>query len=249
MTLRHLEWLIEELVPDPEVILYEILPYSPAEADQIVQCLFDLAGFDVRQTSDNPARAALVRQAFRFIVEAAGARQAQLDLHELERDLGKPTWRDRLRDLRNDRRQFTRVVRNKSARAALHWALVDSGFDIRAGPRWLHYLRDRPDVLRETIIRALEEPRLQDCGGRPERLDRVLLIVGVSRAYELLTGEALGRNVTSETKTRQGGTSTGPGFQLASICLKPLDPKITDHAVDWAIRRCSGKANGLKLSY
>jgi hypothetical protein len=33
MTLSHLEWLIEEAVPDPEVILYEILPYSPARAD------------------------------------------------------------------------------------------------------------------------------------------------------------------------------------------------------------------------
>ena len=140
-----------------------------------------------------------------LIVDAARARQALLDLDEIERDLGKPPWRDLLQDLRHDRRRFAAAISDKSARIALRWALGDLGQAARAGRRWLHYLRDNPAVLRKTIDRALEARLLQRDAGRTDRVDRVVLVEGVARAYELLTGKPLGRSVTAETKSRPGG--------------------------------------------
>jgi hypothetical protein len=113
----------------------------------------------------------------------------------------------------------------------------------RAGHRWLHYLRDHPPVLRKVVNRALTDHIwLRDSSGRPDRLDRVLLVEGVGRAYEFLTGRPLGRGVTSETKSRQGEVPKGPGFELVKLCLKPLEPDITDHAIDWAIRCVQARA-------
>jgi hypothetical protein len=143
------------------------MQFLKADADRIIQHLCALAGFDLEQTRDDPARAVRVRQAFRLIVDAAGARQAQLDLDELERDLGKPPWRERLRGLRNDRRQFATAIRDRSACKALWWALTDIGKAPRAGRRWLHYLRDHPAALRNTIDRALKAKVLQRDAGKP----------------------------------------------------------------------------------
>lgn len=246
MYLRHLEWLIEEPLPNPEVTLYEILPYSREQADRIIQHLCALGGFDIGQTSDDPACAERVRQAFRLIVDAAGARQAQLDLDKLQRDLVEPSWRDRLRDLRNDRRQFATAIGDRSTCAALRWALIDINQVSRAGRRWLHYLRDHPDVLRKTIDRALAARILYDDPGRLNRFERVVFAEGVGRAYELLTGRSFGRSITSETKSRVSGRPTGPGVRLVWICLKPLDPLLTEDAVAWAIRR--GKKRGAGLN-
>ena len=105
MNLRHLEWLTGEPVPDPEVILYEILPYSPAQADRIIRHLCALAAFDLGQTSDDPARAERVRQSFRLVVDAARARQAQLELDMLQSPrvaipTQMPWWADLARELR-----------------------------------------------------------------------------------------------------------------------------------------------------
>lgn len=230
MELRHLEWLIEEPVPNPELILYEILPYSREEADRIVQHLCALVDFDIGQTRDDLACAERVRQAFQLIVGAARERQALLDLDRLQRDL-KSSWRDRLRDLRNDRRQFATAISDRSTCAALRWALIDTGQVSRAGRRWLHYLRDHPDVLRKTIDRALAARILYDDPGRLDRFERVVFAEGVGRAYELLTGKRFGRSLTSDERP------TGPGLRLVWTCLKPLDPLITHDAVAWAIRR------------
>jgi hypothetical protein len=59
----------------------------------------------------------------------------------------------------------------------------------------------------------------------------VLLVEGVGRAYELLTGRPLGRSLTAEQKP------TGPGVRLVRLCLAPLDPLLTDDGIVWAIRR------------
>jgi hypothetical protein len=91
--------------------------------------------------------------------------------------------------------------------------------------------------LRKTIERALQAPVLQGDLGQPSGLDRVLFARSVGRAYRLLTGRRIGRSTTSETKSRPSGRPTGPGLRLVSICLKPLDPNVSDDAVDWAIRR------------
>jgi hypothetical protein len=237
MKLRHLEWFIEEPVSTPDAIFYEILPYSPTQANRILQHLFALAKIDLRRIERDRPGAERVREAFRMIHNAAGARQAHLDLVAIERDLGRPPWRDLLRDLRNGRRRFATVIRDRSARAALRWALIDIGLAFRAGRRWLHYLRDHPDALRKTIDRALTARILYDDPGRLNQFERAVFAEGVGRAYQVLTGKPFGRSVTSETKSRQEGTATGPGLRLVSICLKPLDPDITDHAVAWAIRR------------
>jgi hypothetical protein len=47
-----------------------------------------------------------VRQAFGFIVEATRARQALLELSAIESHLGKPPWRNLLKELRHDRGLF-----------------------------------------------------------------------------------------------------------------------------------------------
>jgi hypothetical protein len=245
MNLRHLQWFIDEPLPDPEVTLYQISPYSREDAARIIRHLCALAKIDLGQMGEDPASAERIRQALGHVVNAACARQALLDLNKIDRDIGEPPWRDRLRDLRNDRRQFATAIGDKSARTAPQWALIDIRQASRAGRRWLHYLRDHPAVLRKTIERALEALILQRDVGRTDRLDRVLFVEDVSRAYELLTGEPLGRSVTSDTKSRPGGRPTGPGLRLVWICLKPLDPLITDDAVAWAIRRVQERASGL----
>jgi hypothetical protein len=61
------------------MVLYEILPYQPAEADLIICRLFDLAGVSLALANEDP-RGCLVRQAFQIIVDAAMAWQAALDL-------------------------------------------------------------------------------------------------------------------------------------------------------------------------
>ena len=231
MHLHHLEWLIGERVPDPEMVVHEVLPYAPAQADRVVQHLCMLARLDVGQAGDDLDRADRVRQAFGFILDAAGAREAMRDLQAIERKVRRSPWRDLLQELRHDRRRFAATIGDKSARVALRWALGDLGLAARAGPRWLHHLRDNHGMLRSVIDRALEARLLQRDTGRTERADRVVLVEGVARAYHLLTGRALGRSLTAE------GTPTGPGVRLVRVCLAPLDPLITHDAIVWAIRR------------
>jgi hypothetical protein len=231
MNLCHLEWLIGEPVPDAEMVGYEVLPYAAPDADPIIEQLCALAGLDLTQAGDDPARAERVRQAFQVIVDAAGAREAMLDLEEIEGQIGKPPWREVLKVLRHDRRRLDAVIRDRSACIALRWALHDLGLARRAGRRWLHHLRDHQAVRRRVIDRALEAPLLQRDAGRTERYDRVVLVQGVARAYHLLTGRSLGRSLTAEQRP------TGPGVRLVRVCLKPLDPLATDDAIVWAIRR------------
>jgi hypothetical protein len=231
VTLRHLEWLAEEPVLAPEMVVYEVLPYAPAQADRIVEHLCVLAGLEVGQVDEEPSGAERVRRAFGLIVGAARSRQALLELHAVESHLNKPPWRELLKELRHDRRRFDDAIRDRSACIALRWALGDLRLAGRAGPRWLHHLRDNPVVLRRTIDRALEARLLQRDAGRTERADRVVLVEGVARAWQLLTGKTLGRSLTAE------GTPTGPGVRLVRLCLQPLDPLVTDDAIVWAIRR------------
>jgi hypothetical protein len=50
-------------------------------------------------------------------------------------------------------------------------------------------LRDNRALLGRVIDRALEARLLQRDAGRTDRYDRVVLVQGISRAYELLTGK------------------------------------------------------------
>jgi hypothetical protein len=231
MNLRHLEWLIEQPFPDPELILYEILPYSREDADRIIRDLCALAGLRVEQANEDPAGAERVRQAFGLIVDAARARQEMLDLEQFERGVGTPPWRELLRELRHDRRRFAATIRDRSACIALHWALGDLGLAGRAGRRWLHHLRDNHAMLRKAIDRALEARLLQRDAGRTDLVDRVVLVQGAGRAWQLLTGRPLGRSLTVEQRP------SGPGLRLVRVCLAPLDPLLTEDALVWAIRR------------
>jgi hypothetical protein len=234
--MRHVEWLIGELVSDPELIVYEVLPYAPAQANRIIEQLCGLAGLDVGQAGNDPERAQRVRQAFRMIVDAAGARQALLDLNTIEREIGRSPWRDLLKELRHDRSRFGTTIGNKSARVALRWGLGDLGLADRAGRRWLHFLHDNHAMLRRVIDRALEARLLQRDAGRTDRYDRVVLVQGVARAYELLSGKSLGRSLTAEQRP------SGPGLRLVRLCLVPLDPLVTDDAIVWAIRRAQDQS-------
>jgi hypothetical protein len=218
MNLCHLEWLIGEPVPDPEMVVYEVLPYAPAQADRIIEHLCLIAGLDARLAGDDPECAQRVWQAFGLIVDAARLRQEMLDLEQFERGIGRPPWRDLLKELRHDRRRFAAAIGDKSACIALRWALGDLGLAGRAGRRWLHYLRDNHGMLRRAIDRALEARLLQRDSGRTERTDRVMLVEGVARAWQLLTGKPLGRSLTVEQRP------SGPGLRLVRLCVAPLDP-------------------------
>jgi hypothetical protein len=207
------------------------LSSSDAQANRIIEQLCALAGLDIGQAGDKPERADRVRQAFQVIVDAAGARQALLDLNTIECTIGRSPWRHLLKELRHDRRRFAAAIRDKSARIALRWALRDLGLTARAGCGWLHYLRDNQAMLRRVIDRALEARLLQRDAGRTEQAERVALAQGVARAYQLLTSKPLGRSLTAEQRP------TGPGLRLVRTCLAPLDPLVTDDAIVWAIRR------------
>jgi hypothetical protein len=159
--------------------------------------------------------------------------------HRSPRDRGET-----VQDLRHDLHGLAAAVSDRDTRAALRWALIDTGQATRAGSRWLHYLRDHPAVLRKTIDWALENDMLRRDAGRPGRLDRVLLVEGVSGAYEILTGKPLGRTATIETKVQRGGRPTGPGLRRVSVCLKPFDAHITAGAVAWAIRAAQARLSG-----
>jgi hypothetical protein len=56
MDLRHAAWLTGESVADPDMVLYEVRPYAPAQADRIIGHLCGLAGFDVAHAKDDPER-------------------------------------------------------------------------------------------------------------------------------------------------------------------------------------------------
>ena len=109
VNLRHLEWLIGEPVPDwesvsdREPVLYEVLPYTPAQAERIIGHLCGLAALDVARADEDPASAERVRRAFAFILDGARALQALLDLHAIEREIGRSPWRDLLKDLQPER--------------------------------------------------------------------------------------------------------------------------------------------------
>jgi hypothetical protein len=152
---------------DPEMVVYEVLPYAPAQADRIIEHLCRLAGLDVVRAGDDPVRAERVRQAFGLIVDAARVRQEMLDLEQFERGICRPRWRDLLKELRHDRSRFAATIRDRSACIALRWALGDLGLAGRAGHRWLHYLRDNSVALRRTIDRTLEARLLQRDAARP----------------------------------------------------------------------------------
>jgi hypothetical protein len=131
--MRHIEWLIGERVSDPAVVAYDALPYAAADADRIIAHLCGLAGLDVLQAGDDPECAQRVRRAFGLIMDAARLRQEMLDLEQFERGMGRPPWRDLLKELRHDRRRFGAVISDKSARGALRWALHNLGLATRAG--------------------------------------------------------------------------------------------------------------------
>ena len=57
MNLRHLEWLIGELVPDPEMVVYGVLPYTAVDADRVIEQLWVLAGLEVGQGDEDLAGA------------------------------------------------------------------------------------------------------------------------------------------------------------------------------------------------
>jgi hypothetical protein len=57
MNLRHLEWLIGELVPDPEMVVYGVLPYTAVDADRVIEQLWVLAGLEVGQVDEDLAGA------------------------------------------------------------------------------------------------------------------------------------------------------------------------------------------------
>jgi hypothetical protein len=97
-------------------------------------------------------------------------------------------------------------------------------------------VRDNPVVRRRTIDRALEARLLQRDAGRTDLVDRVVLVEGVGRAYQLLTGKPFGRSLTAE------GTPTGPGVWLVRLCLDPLDPLLTADGVVRAIRRARAQS-------
>jgi hypothetical protein len=61
--------------------------------------------------------------------------QALLDLQAIERGVGKPPWRDLLKELRHDRGRFGAVINDRSAGIALRWARRDLGLADRAGRR------------------------------------------------------------------------------------------------------------------
>lgn len=234
--LRYLEWLIEEPVPDAEAIIYEILPYTPAAADRIIEHLCALAGLDLEQKVVDPGCAQSVRRAFEFAVDGARIWEAVLEQREIEKQIDKPPWRTRLLALRSDRREFGRALRDKSVRLALRFALIRMGHANPAGRRWLHYLHDHPPVLRQAIERALHDRMLQKDSGLNGGVDRVVLVEGVARAYRHLTGKRLSRSVTTETKSRMSGQPTGPGLRLVKICLQPLDPGVSEEGAAWVIR-------------
>jgi hypothetical protein len=119
MNLHHLEWLIGELVPDPEMVVYGVLPYTAVDADRVIEQLWVLAGLEVGQADEDLAGAERVRQTFGFIVEAARARQTLLDLWKIERQTGRSPWRDLLKKLRHDRGWFAAAIGDKSVRRGL----------------------------------------------------------------------------------------------------------------------------------
>jgi hypothetical protein len=47
MGLRRLGWLRGQTVPDPDLVFYEVSPYSPAQADRVIEPLLVLAGLEV----------------------------------------------------------------------------------------------------------------------------------------------------------------------------------------------------------
>jgi hypothetical protein len=53
MNLHHLEWLIGELVPDPEMVVYGVLPYTAVDADRVIEQLWVLAGLEVGQADED----------------------------------------------------------------------------------------------------------------------------------------------------------------------------------------------------
>jgi hypothetical protein len=54
VNLPHLEWLIGEPVSDPEMVVYEVLPYAPVQAERIIERLCGLAVLDAGQAEDDP---------------------------------------------------------------------------------------------------------------------------------------------------------------------------------------------------
>ena len=109
MNLHHLEWLIGELVPDSEMVVYGVLPYTAVDADRVIEQLWVLAGLEVGQADEDLAGAERVRQAFGSSSRplARGSR------------IGRPLRRDLLKDLRHNRGQFTAAIGDKSVRRGL----------------------------------------------------------------------------------------------------------------------------------
>jgi hypothetical protein len=236
MDLCHLEWLIGERVPDLEMVVYEVLPYAPAQAERIVECLCVLAGLDVGQAGAE--RAARVRQAFGFIIDAARARQALLDLQAIESRLGKRPWRHPLKALRHDRGRFAAAVRDRSVRIAWRWALSDLGLAGRAGCHWLYYLRDNHGMLRKAVDRALEARLLLQ--GEPAAPSEPSAWCS-SRAWPEPTNFSPVSPWAEASPPSRG--PTGPGVRLVRLCLAPLGPLLIDDAIVWTIRRAQTLAS------
>jgi hypothetical protein len=53
MNLHHLQWLNGELVPDPEMVVYGVLPYTAVDADRVIEQLWVLAGLEVGQADED----------------------------------------------------------------------------------------------------------------------------------------------------------------------------------------------------
>jgi hypothetical protein len=231
MDLRHLEWLIGERVPDPEMTVYEVWPYTAPQADRVIGRLCGLAGLDLAQAGDDPARAERVRQAFgssstphapdrpcsicrRSSARSEDRRGATCSRSCVTTAAGSPP------------RSATRAPASRCAGhcmvSAWQRAPVAAGCITcatttgccagRSTGRW------RPGCCNETP--AAPTSSTVWCS---------------SRAWpapgSCLAGRPLGRSLTAEQRP------TGPGLRLVRLCLEPLDPLVTDDAIAWAIRR------------
>jgi len=255
---RLCQWFLKDPGVSDDSLCDELLPYTPAHGESILEHLALLAGIEGETPADHPKVARRLRRAFRYILQGANRTVVYQEFRRLDdgdrygwewpnsdggaarpRRQRPAPWRSELRKLkRNPGRLVPARIGSSLALVLRHGADI-IGVTLDRDEELLARLAAEPTFLKAVVDAAIGDRLwLQDQPGRKDRFDRLGILLGSDQAHRLLTGYPLTYSRMSSTLQRTGGSPTGPGLRLARLCLEPLEPsalRLTDEAIAGAI--------------
>ena len=186
-----------------------------------------------------PSRLRRLKEEYGHITRIPGLSARIRELKRFAPKLGgEAPWRRPLRELRDGQKLFNQAIADGQVRIALRWGASQASILDKAGPRWLHFLRDNSRQLRKAIDTALTDDWLKGEVGSPDRNLLIALVARIIQVHETLTGRPLTHSIQVEGRhsCNVGSNRPSSGIRLIHACLDSIDPGQSDDASAHLIR-------------